>query len=221
MSPTIGLPPPESARCLDTSRRSRFKGGTLIAEDVRDLAEHRRRLADPDRYRPAQCSRCGHDHLHVHSRPERRPLGDPSLPPSLIVLQFLCAAKACGATWRILPLFLARHLWHSWGAVEHAVRPAEPSPARVAPPRISVPKIAPRTQSRWTARLGSSARVVVAVLAASAGVVLEAIAKRVGFLGTRGELVIAYVAAAAPSAGWALASLAAIVHRVEAGIRLM
>lgn len=221
MSPTIGLPPPDSIRYLDTSRRSRFKGGTLIAEDVRDLAEHRERLADPDRYRPKRCARCGHDRLHVHSRPERHPLGEPSLPPSLVVLQFLCAAKACRATWRILPVFLARHLWHSWTPVEQSVRPVAPSPAGAAPPRSSAPKIAPRTQARWTSRLASSARVVVAVLAASAGAVLEALAKQVGLLGTRGELVDAYAAATAPSAGWVLASLAAIIHRLERGIRLM
>jgi hypothetical protein len=73
MSPTIGLPPPYAERCLDTSRVSRFNGGTLVAEDVHDLEEHRRRMNDGDAYRPGPCPRCGHATLHVHCRPERHP----------------------------------------------------------------------------------------------------------------------------------------------------
>ena len=134
MSPTIGLPPPDAERCLDTSRKSRYKGGTLVAEDVRDLDEHRRRLADPERYRPSACPSCGHDRVHVHCRPERHPRGESSLPFALEVLQFRCAAAECGATWRILPLFLARHLWHAWNAVEQVVRPqTAPAPTAAAP----------------------------------------------------------------------------------------
>ena len=44
MSPTIGLPPPDPEICLVTPRVSRFKGGTLIDEDVRDLQVNRRRM---------------------------------------------------------------------------------------------------------------------------------------------------------------------------------
>lgn len=216
MSPTIGLPPPEAERCLDTSRKSRYKGGTLVAEDVRDLAEHRRRLAKPDEYRPASCPRCGHDRVHVHCRPERHPCGDSSLPPVVEVLQFRCAAEACGATWRILPLFLARHLWHAWAAVERVVR-LPPAPARA----IVGPAIAARTQERWRARLASSARIVVAILATSVAVVLEGIAKSVGLLGTRGEVLDAFIVLTAPPPSDRLSSLAALVHRLERGVRLM
>lgn len=212
MSPTIGLPPPSAERCLDTSRKSRYRGGTLVAEDVRDLGEHLRRLAHPDRYRPAWCPRCSHDRLHVHSRPERRPLGELSLPSSMRVLQFRCANETCGATWRILPLFLARHLWHAWKAIERVALAAPSAPA---------PSTAVRTRDRWRARLASSARVMVTMLAATLGVVLEEVAKRVGLLGTRAELVHAYAAVAAPCPGERLSSLAAVVHRVERGIRLM
>src|SRR5580658_3501917 len=124
MSPTIGLPPPSAESCLETSRKSRYRGGTLVAEDVHDLREHVRRLADPDLYRPERCERCGFAHLHVHTRPERHPLGEGALPPVVQILQFRCASEACGATWRILPLFLARHLWHAWRAVERGVLPS-------------------------------------------------------------------------------------------------
>ena len=71
------------------------------------------------------------------------------------------------------------------------------------------------------ARLSSSARVLVAVLAISAGVVLEEVAQRVGLMGTRSELIEAYVARTAPAARERLSSLAALVHRLERGIRLM
>jgi hypothetical protein len=99
MSPTIGLRPPDPEICLVTSRVSRFKGGTLIDEDVCDLEAHVRRVADPDRYRPARYPTCGRHVLHVHSYPERWPRGEPGLPPALLV-QFQCVAPGCGATWR-------------------------------------------------------------------------------------------------------------------------
>jgi hypothetical protein len=86
---------------------SSFKGGTLIAEDVRDLDAHQRRLCDPDGYRPDRCPRCDHDVLHVHSYPERHPRGEPGMPLVVQIAQYMCAAAACGATWRILPRFLA------------------------------------------------------------------------------------------------------------------
>jgi hypothetical protein len=139
------------------------------------------------------------------------------MPVALEVLQFRCAREACEATWRVLPAFLARHLWHVWKAVERIVRPAAPA----APAVAAAPRVAARTQARWRTRLASSARVLVVVLAISAGVVLEEIAKRVGLAGTRGDLVEAYVAMTAPPASERLSSVAALVHRLERGLRLM
>lgn len=136
------------------------------------------------------------------------------MPAVVVVLQFRCALDGCGATWRILPAFLARHLWHAWKVVEQVVRPA---PAA----SVAGPRVAARTRGRWLARLSSSARVLVAVLAITAGVVLEEIAQRVGLVGTRGDLIRAYVAMTAPPASEQLSSLAALVHRLERGIRLM
>ena len=138
------------------------------------------------------------------------------MPAVVVVLQFRCALDGCGATWRILPAFLARHLWHAWKVVEQVVRPVPTTPAVTA--RSS---LAARTRGRWLARWSSAARVLVAVLAVSAGVVLEKIAQRVGLQGTRGELVCVYVAMTAPPASEHLSSLAALVHRLERGIRLM
>jgi hypothetical protein len=50
------LAPQQPEDCLAQSRKSRCKGGTLIAADVWTVEEHRRRLSDPERpYRPAEC----------------------------------------------------------------------------------------------------------------------------------------------------------------------
>lgn len=139
------------------------------------------------------------------------------MPAVVVVLQFRCALDGCGATWRILPAFLARHLWHAWKVVERVVRPTPSAP----PITTTGPRIAATTRGRWLARLSLSARVLVAVLAISAGVVLEEIAQRVGLMGTRGELIETYVARTAAPTNERLSSLAALVHRLERGIRLM
>jgi hypothetical protein len=209
LSPTIGLPPPEPESCLVASRVSSFKGGTLIAEDVRDLDAHLQRLCDPDGYRPDRCPRCGHAVLHVHSYPERHPRGEPGMPPVVRVAQYLCAADECRATWRILPMFLARHLWRVWKTVERVALP------RAAPP---VPE---RTRCRWSARLAAAARVLVVLFAASGGFVLESVAAQVGLDASRAELVDAYAEQTDVPRGARLAAVAALTHRLERGIRLM
>jgi hypothetical protein len=215
MSPTIGLPPPSAEPCLDTSRVSRFKGGTLVAEDVRDLVEHQRRMADADAYRPSPCPTCGNPMLHVHCRPERHPKREPSLPPVLAVLQFRCADAGCGATWRVLPQFLARHIWHAWTTVERVVRPTEKLPKTAAPP------VPATTQRRWQGRLASSARVLCVLLAISGGVALADVAMGAGLDATRGELLDAFNASVGIAIGRRLSALAVLLHRLERGIRLM
>ena len=69
------LPPPQPEACLTFTRESRYKGGTIIAEDVWSVEDHHRRLGARDGYRPDVCRRCGCDRLHVHDYLERRPLG--------------------------------------------------------------------------------------------------------------------------------------------------
>lgn len=215
MSPTIGLPPPDPESCLVTSRVSRFKGGTLVDEDVRDLATHARRLCDPDGYRPKSCPRCEHRVLHVHCYPERRPRGDPLVPAVIRIIQYICASSDCSATWRILPMFLARHLWRTWSTVERTIKPADTPVPRDAPP------IPERTERRWRARVAASARVLVVMLAVSGGLDLEVLAAKVGLDATRAELVDAYALVAGISPSSRFAAVAAIAHRLERGIRLM
>lgn len=216
MSPTIGLPPPDPEGCLVTPRESRFKGGTLIDERVRDLEAHERLLCDPNGYRPEQCPRCGHRILHVHCYPERHPRGELGLPAVVRIIQYACAAATCGATWRMLPMFLARHLWRVWSTVERVI---EPEPDDTLAP-VSAP-IPVRTERRWRARIAAAARVLVVLLAASGGLALEHIAVRVGLDGTRAELVEVHTEATAARAGLRLAAVAALGHRLARGVRLM
>jgi hypothetical protein len=207
-------PPPEPEDCLTCSRVSRFKGGTLIAEDVHDLDTHRRRLADPDGYRIDRCPRCGCRVLHVHDYPRRRPRGEPGFPPEVPVVRYICVEPACEATWRILPALLARHLWRVWPTVERTVSTSSPPKPGAAP----VPE---STVRRWRARLASVARQLVVLLATSGGGLLEAIAKRVGLESARSELVDVHAQVVVVPPGRRLADLAALVHRLERGIRLM
>jgi hypothetical protein len=215
MSPSIGLPPPDPETCLVTSRLSRFRGGTLIDEDVQDLAAHECRLSDPDGYRPERCARCGYGVLHVHCYPERHPRGELGMPAVVRIIQYVCASAECGATWRILPMFLARHLWRAWKTVERVVMPAGMRRSVAAPP------IPARTEQRWRTRFAASARMLIVLLAASGGGALEALASRVGLEASRAELTAAHadLARVAPSAR--LAALAELVHRLERGLRLM
>lgn len=218
MSPTIELPPPDPESCLITSRVSRYKGGTLVADDVRDLGVHAQRIRDPDGYRPAPCPRCGHGGLHVHSYPERKLRGEAGLPPVIRIVQYICASSDCGATWRVLPRFLARHLWRAWTTVERVVELDVPAVEPAAAPVVSIPA---RTRRRWRARLAAAARELVVLLDVSGGGILEGLATRLGLNATRRALVIAHADVASLAAEERLSVLAALVHRLERGIRLM
>lgn len=215
MSPTIGLPPPEPESCLVHSRTSRFKGGTLVDEEVRDLESHERRVCNPDGYRPDACPRCGHTLLHVHSYRERRPRRALGLPAVIRIVQYLCARKGCGAIWRVLPLFLARHLWWSWRAIERVVWPKGTHESTDAAP------IPAQTQRRWRARLASSARVLVALLAARGDGGAREFAADISESATRADLAVAYADRNGIAEGERLARLAALTHQLERGVRLM
>jgi len=206
-------PPPEPEDCLTRSRASRYKGGTLIAEDVHDLDTHRRRLAAGG-YLFEQCPRCGCRVLHVHDYPRRKPRGEPGMPLEIPVVRYICTEPECEATWRILPALFARHLWWVWRTVERTVSSSSPPKPGAAP----VPE---QTTRRWRARLASAARQIVVLLATSGGGVLEAIAKRVGLESARSELIDVHAQVVVVPPERRLADLAALVHRLERGIRLM
>jgi hypothetical protein len=205
-----GAAPPAAERCLVFSDSSRGqKGGTLIDESVRDVAEHEARMRRPASYRPDEC-RCGCRRLHIHGRRERRLLGSTVADGGLgtvTVMVFLCAA--CLATWRVLPAFLARCLWRAWDVVEGVVE------GRRKPGEPEVPE---RTARRWRARLAQAVRVPGQVLATAGSQALREVAQAVGLDGDRWSLAAAY---ARRFGGSLLAPLAAVLHRLSPGVRLM
>lgn len=216
MSTAPPAPSRATAPCLQ--RRRDGKGGTLIAEQVRTLQAHRARICTPDGYRPAACARCGGEAMHVHDyRPRHlvafEELGSGRVSPVIDVARYVCARPECGAIWQVLPALVARHLWRAWSTVEGAAF-EDTDPAAAA----DVPE---RTRARWWSRLLSSARLLVQLFASEAGSTLEALAQRLGLGSTRYELVQAYAAHAGAAPGTRLASVAALVHRLASGLRLM
>ena len=110
--------------CLVRLRPSSQKGGTILAEDVTDLATHDRRICDPDGYRPPFCPSCGARRLHVHDYRERVLRAEP-LEPVARVVRHECVG--CAAVWQVLPAFIARHLWRSWQVVERVLTDSRPT----------------------------------------------------------------------------------------------
>ena len=86
------------------------------------------------------------------------------------------------------------------------------------PHRSAVPA---RTKRRWSARLRSAARLLIALLSTTAASVARGLVRAVGLDGTRRDLVRHYAAGAEPASGQCLAELAAWIHRLERGVRLM
>lgn len=194
--------------CLERAYPSSQKGGTIIAEDILDLSAQQECLCDPDRCRPKKCRRCG-ARVHVHDRRFRQLVGDPAVATE--VLRFRCADRPrCGATWLMVPAFLARHLWRSWSTVEEAV--AAPAPSAVPA----------RTRRRWKSRLATTARQLVVVLATATDTAwCLALAAATGLDPSRLDLLERYRAQMSPPAGLGMAELAEAIHRLSPGVRLM
>lgn len=197
------MSPPPPSRCLERPYPASQKGGTLIAEDVSDFATHLQRLADPDGYRPVCCLRCFHQRLHAHDFRERHPKHDPEH-PVVPTRRYRCAHPDCRAIWQVLPLPMARCLHHSWEVVETTLAGIRPA---------ALPSVPKRTVKRWRQRLQSSARRPVSLLASSGEPRWEKLAGKLGLDATRGALLAAWHQGAA--------SLAALVHRLVPGVRLM
>lgn len=167
------------------------------------MNEHEARFADPDGYRPDHCPRCG-GRMHAHDTRERKPKGDPGWPPVIWVRRYACAVKECRAVWSILPAFLARCLRRAWSTVAASLLTDKTE-------RVVVPS---RTRRRWRARLRSCGRKLTRLLTTSS----EEHARTVAELGpepARGEVVDAMGGLDK------LAGLAALVHRLAYGVRVM
>jgi hypothetical protein len=210
------LPPPEYEACLVRLRPSSQKGGTIIAEDVTDLATHEHRICNPDGYRPAFCPNCGDTTLHVHDYRERVLRAEPGAPVARVVRH---ACVGCEAIWQILPAFIARCLWRTWRVVEHALTGAEPPPASQESRRW--PPVPARTQRRWLARWLRPAQGLAQVLATSGEATWAALATALAPAARCADLVVAYALASATHAGQQLASVAALAYRLQPRVRLM
>ena len=176
----------------------------MIAEEITELHQQYRALADPDLVRPAGCPTCGVGRLHVHERRERKLRGHRGA-ATIPVLIFRCSHSGCRAVWRMLPAFLARHLWRAWSTVAETLTSATEA-------RSLVPS---RTRARWRTRLRERAAVLVAVLGASGlgSVVERAVALGAGAV--RREVIEAFGGLPA------LPALAALVHHLVRGVRVM
>ena len=188
---------------IDRPRPRKQKGGTVLARDVTTFEQYEAALADPALFKLSRCLSCKVGVMHVHDRRERIFAGEVGGPGRTEVLVFRCNRQdECGATWRVLPHFLARHLWRRWTLVGVVLEDG----------RHRVPR---RTQQRWRRRLASAAAVVVALLGQAATHDWTEVAVRAGMDATRGEVI---TAAGGPTR---LADLAAIIDHLQPGVRLM
>ncbi len=200
------LAPPRPPKCLTRSYLSRrIKGGTIIAVDVLGLAEHRKRLLDPDSYRPEECRNCGWHKNHAHCFRERiLRQADRSRSPVIVPIR-LFSCPSCGAIFTILPAFIARHLWRAWKTVESVASGKERAPKT--------------TMARWFSRLESDASQLVQVFTANLqGAVSEALVRsrpsiRALFVDVIKPFLQARFSVFAPIAAW--------IHRLTPGVRLM
>lgn len=203
--------PPSPDTCLALPRGGRFHGGTVIALDVHDLAEHEQRLRRPDGYRPPACLRCGGSRLHVHDRRHRILVGELRV-AQIDIARYVCAAADCGATWRVLPAFVARHLWRRWITVARAIAGGRPTSSGAAVPA--------RTSRRWRARLASAARQILHILAHHDDENVAKFASVAGFDATRREVVELFTAGRVLGTH-GLEDIASALHVLEPGVRLM
>jgi hypothetical protein len=189
----------------------------MVRGDVKTLEEHERCL-DNDGYRPGCCGARGcTGELQRHQERTRQCRVGVAVALSVLlvaIMIFRCAR--CGATWRVLPGFLARCLHREWWVVERVAATADVPRKRGEPrPRELAPA---RTRRRWAARLVQAALVPVQVLATSGDMDLRGLAQALGLQAERGEMVERY--SAAFGAMSAFASLAELLHRLTPGMRL-
>ncbi|KIG11534.1 hypothetical protein DB30_03438 [Enhygromyxa salina] len=120
-----------------------------------------------------------------------------------MILIFRCASPACRVVWRVLPAFLARHLWRTWNAIIQALDDARE--------RNTTPK---PTRQRWQRRLWERASMLVVVLGQLGPTRSQAVT-RLGIDATRRGVIDAF------GGRPCLAELAALVDHLAAGVRVM
>lgn len=189
------------------------RGGTLIAEDVWDLEQHRSRVTHPDGYRPDACPACG-AFLEGHGC-RARTLRDQPQSAAEDIRRYRC--PACHALWQVLPAFLARHVQRTWGAVQSRLVGARALKATGAEWRVP-PK--PGTLKRWLRRVAASAIVLTQALAQCGAPVLAVIAS-LGAACSRAQLIEGLADRGLLDSPTKMAQLASWIHRLVPGVRLM
>ena len=208
---------PAAPACLNRPYCARPNqiGGTLIAEDVREPNEHRRRLLDPDDYRPCSCPHCRGSRLHAHSYRERRVKIGYGIFTEEQVRRYRC--MACRAIWLVLPGFLARHLHRAWSSVQTALRGQGLAPVGRSAARETVPAT---TRRRWVGRLASSAQALIAPLACLCPELCSATEPLPADV-SRGALVQALLSQGLLVGAYALSQITGWIHRQMPGLRLL
>ena len=197
---------PRTGACLDSAYPSSQQGGTVLANEITDLAGHELALATIEYYRPAHCGCCGHPRPHGHGRRIRDLRGYRGLEVFLIeIRRYRC--PRCKAVWTVLPGLVARGLWRAWDTFWRALTEVL---ARAR--QMIVPE---RTRRRWRARLRSSGRKIVAVLTTSGASSLRQRAGAVGLDASRSEVIDAWGGLTA------LEALSGLVHRLQPGVRVV
>ena len=209
------LPAPPACLNRPYCARANQTGGTLIAEDVREPNEHRRRLLDPDDYRPCSCLNCRGSRLHAHSYRERRIKIGGGISTEEQVRRYRCVA--CRAIWLVLPGFLARHLHRAWSRIQTALGGHGLAPVGRSAARETVPAT---TLRRWVGRLASSAQALIAPLA-GLGPELGAATQPLPADFSRGALVQALRSQGLLGGASALSQIAGWIHRQMPGLRFL
>lgn len=209
------MPEPALPEYLNTpySAKPWQHGGTLIAEDVQDFEDHRRKVLDPHWYRPDGCPRCsgflvGHGCRYRILRDQPDSAGEE-------IRRYRC--PPCHAVWQVLPAFLARHLHRTWGAVQSRLVAAGALERTGAEWRVPSK---PTTLHRWLTRLTAVATVLTQALAESGGEGAAVVA-HLGPHCRRVDLVEALARAGVVAKQLKIGGLACWVHRIVPGVRVM
>lgn len=205
------LPPPQAEVCLTRSYLSRgVKGGTVIAEDVWDRETHRQKLLDPDDYRAyiGDCRNCGCGKVHALCFRIRLLCPAETGKPieEVEIRLYRCPTKGCSAVYTVLPAFAARHLWRDWQTVEDVGRGKREAPRS--------------TRRRWRGRLASSAKQLVQLFKATLQGTVNWLSSLTEDL-TREGFIRAIELSGAISPSNVFAQIAAWIHRIQPGVRLM
>jgi len=189
------------------------RGGTLIAEDVWDLDQHRRQVTDPDGYRPDVCPRCGRT-VQGHGCRTRK-LRDQPDSAAEEIRRYRC--PHCPAVWQVLPAVIARNLHRTWAAVQSRLVRGGLLKATGAEWRVLRK---PATLKRWQRRLAATAIVLTQVLA-ECGEAVQAVIAPLGGGCSRGQLIDGLADRGLLDGRTKMAQLASWIHRLVPGVRLM